>query len=342
MTVSEIKNKTLRRLTRESFRKQIDFHCANGLKQFKKIVHSHLFFHFFFISLLAAEAITFLFFLIFFFKPSLIAFSLAALLLTGFSYLILIFYFQTKKPEQLLELRNWFMLLCKKEMPSHLTSSDYHLSLASAAYSFATYLSQKQSQFYTFSKISRSFNQLTKRLMHLCHRRDIHKMKEILILVSINEHIQLIKKQPTDVEAHASLANAYVALSHLYRTPEGQNPSKEFSEKFKTATSKAVQEFEIINYYSPNDPWVYAQMASCYHDLKLYEKEIKAYETILKLCPNDKEVLFRLGILYFQQELNAQGLKIYEKLKELNFSRTQELIDFYGSNIKQEYYTRSL
>ena len=280
----------------------------------------------------------FLFFLIFFFKPSLIAFSLAALLLTGFAYLILIFYFQTKKPEQLLQLRNWFMLLCKQGLPSSIDPSEYHLSLANAAYSFSSYLSQKQSHFYTFPRVNRSFHQLIQKLTHLYHRQDIHKMKEILILVSINEHVQLIKETPTHVEAHASLANTYVALSHLYRTQGGQTTPKEFAEKFKAATAKAIQEFEIINHYSPNDPWVYAQLASCYHDLELYDKEIEAYETILKLCPNDKEILFRIGILYFQQGLNAQGLQIYEKLKTLNFSRTEELIDFYGANIKQEYY----
>ena len=99
-----------------------------------------------------------------------------------------------------------------------------------------------------------------------------------------------------------------------------------------------MQEFQIIDYYSPNDPWVYAQLASCYHDLALYEKEIQAYEIILKLCPNDKEILFRLGILYFQQGMNAQGLQIYEKLKTLQFSRTEELLAFYGANIEQESY----
>lgn len=330
MTIEKIKSQSTWRFNREAFRKSVDTHCAHALKQFKKIVHSHLFLHLSLLSLLAVEACAFLLCLVFLFTPSLIATLLAAFLLTAFGYLILIFYSQTKKPEQLIQLRNWFILLCKQGIPSQIDASDYHLLLANAAYSFTSYLSHHQQHFYTLRPSPSSFKKLTQTFVHLCHRRDIHKIKELFIMVSINEHIQLIKKNPTHVEAHASLANAYVALSHLYRPQNGQSTPKDFTEKAKAATAKAIQEFEIINHYSPNDPWVYAQLASCYHDISFYDKEIEAYEAILKLCPNDKEILFRLGILYFQQGFNAQGLQIYEKLKTLNFSRTEELIDFYG------------
>ena len=110
----------------------------------------------------------------------------------------------------------------------------------------------------------------------------------------------------------------------------------------RPTAEKAIQEFKIIDHYSPEDPWVHAQLASCYHDLKMHSKEITEYETILKLCPEDKQILFRLGILCFQQGENARGLQIYEQLKEMQFSRADELIDFYDANIKQEYFISSL
>ena len=162
-------------------------------------------------------------------------------------------------------------------------------------------------------------------------------MKEILLLVSITEHIQLIKETPTDLEAHASLANAYVALSKIY-----QGDSKEMHEKFQAASEKAIQEFKILDHYSPNDPWVQAQLATCYHDLKMFREEILYYENILKLCPEDKQIMFRLGVLYFQQGLNAKGLRTYEELKNMGFSRADELIDYYDANIRQEYSISSL
>ena len=56
----------------------------------------------------------------------------------------------------------------------------------------------------------------------------------------------------------------------------------------------------------------------------------------------DKEIMFRLGILLFQQGQNAKGLQIYEELKNLQFSRADELIDFYDANIKREYHISDL
>ena len=215
MSVNEIKSDTFWRFNREAFHKNVESHCSTGIKQFKKIVRSYVFFHLFFLGLLAAEVTSFFFFITLLFQTSLIAFSLAAILLTGFAYLILLFYFQTKKPEQFLELRNFFMLLCKKGLPKNILRSEYHLSLANAAYRFAAHLSRNEEAFYPLVQETGSLNQVMRKVTHLCHKNDIKKMKEVLYLVSISEHIQLNKNATTNVDAHASLANAYVALSKL-------------------------------------------------------------------------------------------------------------------------------
>lgn len=336
MSVNEIKSETFWRFEREGFHKNVESHCSTGLKQFKKIIRSYVFFHLFFLGLLAGEVATFFLSLTLLFQTSLIAISLAGILLTGFAYVILLFYFQTKKPEQFLELRNFFMLLCKRGLPKNLVYAEYHLSLANAAYRFAAHLSKEEGSLYQLPTKMGSLNQVIRKVTNLCHRKDIQRMKEVLFLVSINEHIQLIKRYPTNLEAHASLANAYVALSHLY---EKQAQSQE---KFKRTVKKAVQEYRIIDHLSPDDPWVHAQLASCYHDLGQYQDEISEYEKVLELCPDDKQILFRLGILSFQQGENARGLQIYEKLKEMNFSRADELIGFYDANLKDEYFISSL
>ena len=334
MSLNEIKSESFWKFNREGFHKSVESYCLTGLKQFKKIIRSYVFFHLFFLGLLAGEITTFFLSLTLLFQTSLVAISLAAILLTGFAYLILLFYFQTKKPEQFLELRNFFMLLCKRGLPKNLIHSEYHLTLANAAYKFAARLSSEEGSFYALPSNMSSLNQVIRKITNLCHRKDVQKMKEVLFLVSINEHIQLIKRFPTNLEAHASLANAYVALSRLYQ--------KRNQEKFKTAAKKAIQEYKIIDHLSPNDPWVHAQLASCFHDLGEHKEEIKAYEKVLALCPEDKQILFRLGILAFQQGETARGLQIYEKLKEMEFSRAEELIDFYDANIKEEYLISSL
>lgn len=342
MTLKEIKKETFWHFNQEAFRKKVETHCAQGLKQLKKMIHSYIFFHLFFLGLLTAEVVSFFVFLTFLFQTSFIAFFLASILLTGFAYLILLFYFQTKKPGQFIELRNWFMALCKKGLPTHLTQSDYHLSLANAAYSFSTLLNDQDSNNNNPVNSSLSVNKLIRKMTKVYYQKDLQKMQEVLAFVSINEHIQLIKETPTNLEAHASLANAYVALSHLYRSHSPESRLKHISEKFKAATQKAIQEFKIIDYFSPNDPWVFAQLASCYHDLQMYDDEARAYAQILKLCPDDRQIMFRLGILCFQQGNNGQGLEIYEKLKALKFSRADELIDFYDASIKREYCIKNL
>jgi len=331
MIVKEINSEKTWAFNSEGFQETVDSHCFAGLKQFKKIVRSYIFLHFFFIGLLTAEIIAFCFFLTFLSQSVLIAFSLAGIVLSSFAYLVLLFYFQTKKPEQFVVLRNWFMELCRKDFPKNLEHSEYYLSLANAAYCFSSHLGIQES---TLALPSQKANlqYLMRKFSNFCYRKDLHKMKEILLLLSVQEHIPLIKKCPTNVEAHASLANAYVALAKHYQALT--SASKDFQEKHDVITKKAIQEFKIIDHYSENDPWVHAQIASCYHDLKMFTEEIREYETILRFCPHDKQIMFRLGILYFQQDLSAKGLQIYGELKTLNFSRADELITFYDTSLR--------
>ena len=335
MSLKEVKNEKSFYSEYEDFHRKTDSICLLGLKQLKKIIRSHIFFHLFFIGILIAEVFIFSIFLAFLANSALIAFSLASVVLTAFGYLLSLSYFQVKKSEQFMNLRNYFIHLCKQKIPKTLGMNERHLSLANVACRFADHLNPQELGFPSRPPSSRSINRLIRKFSHFCLHKDLYKMKEIFLIVSITEHIQLIKKIPTDIEAHASLANAYIALSKIYLRKNTHVSSKECQERFNSVSKKAIQEFKILDHYAPNDPWVQAQLASCYHDLKMFKEEIFCYEKILKLCPNDKQILFRLGILYFQQGLNAQGLEIYEILKTMNFSRAHELIDHYDSSFKE-------
>ncbi len=331
MSFKKVYSEISRHFDCDSFRKHVEAHCSSGLKKFKKIIRSYLFFHLFFLGALLGEIIAFSLFFTFLSKSVLLVFCLAGIILTFFAYLVILFYLEIKKPEQFIELRNWFMHLCKQSLPKNLALPEYHLFLANSAYRFASHLMNHEISL----SIPPSFHASVQTLMHkfasFSHGKDVHRMKEILLLVSIAEHVQLIKQVPKNLEAHASLANTYIALAKIYRSD-----SKEMGGKCKKALEKAIQEFKVLDYYSPNDPWVQAQLASCYHDLNKRRDEIFHYENILTLCPNDKQILFRLGVLYFQQGLNAKGLSVYEKLKSMNFSRAEELIQYYEITIKQE------
>lgn len=168
-------------------------------------------------------------------------------------------------------------------------------------------------------------------------------MKELLLSCSIEEHLKAVKCEPTNLDVHASLANAYVMLSALYADPrkfhdydeEKYIPQERFSDamekRFRTIAERAIEEFKILNDYAPDDPWVHVQLAYSYHDLQMPKEEIREYEIVLKLRPDDHETLFKLGMLYFQQGMNAKGLKIYELLKKTSYKKAESLISFYGS-----------
>ena len=100
--------------------------------------------------------------------------------------------------------------------------------------------------------------------------------------------------------------------------------------KFRETAQRAIEEFNILKDYAPNDPWVHEQLALSYRDLNMPEKELQEYEIVVALRPEDQEVLFKIGQLYFQLGQNAKGLQSYEKLRQLNYLRAEQLIRLYG------------
>ncbi|MDN3507361.1 MAG: hypothetical protein P0S94_00405, partial [Simkaniaceae bacterium] len=75
---------------------------------------------------------------------------------------------------------------------------------------------------------------------------------------------------------------------------------------------------------------VHAQLASCYHELGMYDQEIYQYESILEAGQTDEEIVFRLGLLYFKQGYTAKGLQTYERLREIDKDRSEELLKHYS------------
>lgn len=307
--------------------------AEQAASQFRKITRSHALFHCGFFLLGLVEVLGLLLFFPFFAKSSLLAFSIATLFLTGFSYFVLRFYFEGKKPEQFLSLREQCITSFKKGLPAALDRATYHLSLTHAVYRLINKLEGQETQYYPLPFQFKTLTPLLQKFSLWCHWRDVHEMKELLHQFCIEERIEQVKEEPTDIEVHALLANAYIAfykeclpekIPLLVRKHADLN-------RFTLIAKKALEEFKIIDTYAPNDPWVHAQLASIYHDLKMPEKEIEAYETLLRISSQDQELLFRCGSLYFQQGHTAQGLRIYEQLKKQKDPRAKELIAFYNA-----------
>lgn len=331
------------------FDEQIDHLCDEALGDFKQVTRQYALFHITFFSLAVLELIALILFFSFLTKTTIFAFTLAGLFLTGFSYFVLLLYFQAKKPNQLLELRRSFVQASSAAIPFEKNSPESHIALSSILERFLTVLHRQEYTYYSLPSSFKTLSPLMQKFSVWTHWKDLHQMKELFLLMIIKEQIELIKLLPTSLEAHAHLANSYLMLSKLYIDPRKLYPEEfhpwvapeystsEMLEKFKKASFRAIEEYKIIAFYAPNDPWVHAQLSIIYCNLDLFQEEMREYEAILKISPNDHEILFRLGSLYFKHGLSAQGLRVYDQLKKNNHAKADELIACYDSVLSEEY-----
>jgi tetratricopeptide (TPR) repeat protein len=303
--------------------------CDSVLARFRKTLRRYALFHVLFVVLGLVEMGTLLTLLYNFAESSTIALLLATLFLTAFTYFALRLYLQAKKPEQLTSLRDLYLQSCKSLLNYQEGIPEHHLALANAACRLCSSLQDEEYNLLRFSKLSA-----------LLHWRDVLMTRELLLLFAVDEYLKLVKCQPTTLEIHAALANAYVMLSCLYLdnreeerwTPPGRN-SEELQERFRDTAKRAVEELNILKSFAPNNPWVHQQLAYSYHDLQMPEEEIGEYEHILQMQPDDTKTKFKLGIRYFQQGLNAKGLQIYESLKSQRYPKADDLMAFYGASL---------
>lgn len=315
---------------------------------FEKINRTWIFFHAFFVIMMMAELIIFALLFPNFLQSTVMAFWLSGIFMTIFSYLVLLFYFQNRRPEKLLYLRDGYLNAVRACIPFELGSLEYHCCITQAIFQLNASLQIPCIKNRIFLA-SETFSYLTEKFRIWTRWKDLLKLKEVLLLSSINEHIRLVKKSPEDLEAHASLASNYVALAHLYQDPKKlmmneeivwtppEYNLEEMKSKFCTALERALEEYHIIDEYAPNDPWVHAQRASLYKELDRAEDEQREYEVILDLDPENEEILLRLGKLYFRKGKNAKGLKIYDKLQKFNEEKAIILIGYYDAYRVEEY-----
>lgn len=310
------------------------------LTEFTSYTRRYALFNLFFLSVITLQILLIFFLFSTWVESALLATNLGLVFATSFIYFILKMHFQARKPEKFEELCNRFIEEFGKTAETEAEGPEWHALLAGTYTKMAQTLQGWESRYYTPIPLFRTLAPTLRKFSRYCHWMDVHKMKEALLLRSVKEYVNLVKREPTDLELHAALANAYVMLSGLYHLPskqgddgvffQGKDFQNSMKEKFTKASRRAIEEFKILNEYAPNDPWVHQQLAYSYHDLQMPEEEIKEYEFLFELVPFDDDVLFKLGTLYFEQGENAKGLAIYEKLLEINPPKAAAMIEHYG------------
>lgn len=307
------------------------------VQQFKQVTRQYALFHIGFYSLAFLELIAFVLFFSFFTQTSLFAFSIAGLCLTGFTYFVLLFYLQAKKPQELLDILAQFT-----QASSQFSVVDGHVGVTRihALNQLFTALHEQEYTYYT-SASSRTLSPLIQKFSAWIHWKDLHRMNEMILNQMMQEHFIMIKDYPTDRDIHASLAQIYLWLSELYTDPADlslenaplwtspEYGSTAFAAQKRQALMKALEEYKILDFYSPQDRSIYQQLARIYYDLQEPDKAIAAYEVIVGQHPDDVDALFDLGTLYFEHGRYAQGLQIYEQLKKNGNPRSETLLSYY-------------
>jgi tetratricopeptide (TPR) repeat protein len=244
----------------------------------------------------------------------------------------LLFFFQAKKEEQFLRIRTGLA----KEFDT-LPSTD----LAEALEGFFFVLQDEEKNFYSSTGSFIHFKPLLEKFKIYLHWKHFHRMKELLLSSEAEQFIALIKKDPINLELHARLAEVYLHLSKLHMPPKKLNPestllwtspeyhSISMQQKSLSFAQKAIEEFKVLEEYSPDTPWIYANLAEIYRLQDKLEEEISQCEQLIKLSPENIEVLFRLGALYFRKGSNAKGLKVYSTLKHEYPEKANHLISLY-------------
>ncbi|MFI5334815.1 MAG: tetratricopeptide repeat protein [Chlamydiales bacterium] len=298
---------------------------SGAAQKFHAITSTTQRFHLTFFALAFGELSAFIV-LSYFSKSLLIAICLAGLCLSAFSYFLLRFYLEAKKPQQMAEIVTSYVASCR-EAGGEKTST---LSLAQMLHYLADSLDIPQN-LSAFSFLQT----VMQKLRVWMHWKEVLEMKELLLHEAIFYHVEMVKIEPMDLQIHGSLAHAYLSLAKLYLPSDAwpwipaEYASRSMEEKYEENMESAIQEFKILDFLAPNDAWVHAQLAHIYEEMGDVEKEVQEYEMLLQISPDDHELHYRLGVLYFQRNETAKALLLYQKLKESSSPRAQELISYY-------------
>ena len=310
------------------------------LREFQVLTRRYALFHASFLTAFVLELLALLIFMPFQAKTMSFAALVALTFLTVFTYFVLRFYFQTRKPQQFIVLRNKFLLTAFEKGQKKWSVEELH-----PIYELLQKLQGQESQYYCLPSFFEMIAPLVEKFSIWCHWEDVQWMKETLHLHALQKIFDWIKLSPTDVELHRILAASYMALHQIYQMPaastafdsftERQYASPEMRAKFEKAAYSALEELKVVLSYAPNDPWTLRQMAQVYHDLELKQDEKKTYEMLLSLKPQDGETHYQLGKLYFELGHMAEGLRLYQELREQKNPKAQELIAHYDARYTQ-------
>lgn len=335
-------------LIHEAFNERYQSICEIVLSQFDREVRLMVRLQLAFLAVLGLELIAATCLFVWLGPSTPFALSLAAIFLTTFASFTVLIYLSTARSSRLIDLRDRLISSCRQHLGYEEGKLSHHLTLAEMASRLAMEMAEREYGYLPLGSWLKFLRPYFESFSAWKHWKDVHDFRKMLLESAIEESLSLVRCDPLNIEVHANLANAYVLMASLFSDPRrsesfaldeleapmrwlpAERLSQAMQEHFRHFCAQAVEEFKIISDFAPDDPWVHAQLAYSYHDLKMPLEEIRSYEALLELCPQDDDARFRLGLLYFQQGKNALGLQMYSILRQNTYPKAHLLISFYG------------
>lgn len=308
------------------------------LNRFDTVTKRSMFFHLFSTCVLATTLFASLFFFVRLWEAWILAAGAGGLMLLLFLYFTIRLYMRLQRPLLYKDIQEKYIEACEQGMDTDEPSPRDLTLIAQNCYQFASELEGREYSYYPLPSILSKLHPYQEMWSLWWHAEDVLMMRELLHLAAIEKHLQWVREEPTRIEAHTALANRYVTLARLYSSALEQHAyslasllCEEYAQKFRIATEQAMQEFHVLNRYTPDDPWIHMQLAYSYKDLQMPEEEMREHVKVLKLRPDDRNTLLRLATLCFEQKQTARGLQFYEQLRLLGEPRAESLLALYGT-----------
>lgn len=290
------------------------------LAQFDRLVKNYKIFTLAFLGALFTESILLIFFFPFLVKSAFFSITLAALLITLFSFYTLRNYQFAEKEEALKELMQKYLKGILSLTQGQKTPKEVKQISAEACLELAEILGQRKGSL--SMDVPSFFKPLSERLIRLLGREDAEQFQEILYNKALEEFSGQVRLSPCDITAHARLAKTFVMMSQLYH-------AKNLG-RFKELRLKAIEEYKILSDLSPHEIWIFLELASNYRQLGEVRSEIETLEKVILLEPQNGEILYQLGQLYFKEGLTSKGFKTFEALKTIDLAKSDQLIAYYN------------
>lgn len=278
------------------------------LLQFEQLVKSYKTYTFLFLGALFIESVLLIFFFPFLVKSAFFAITLAALLITLFSFYTLRNYQAAEKEEALRELAAKYIKGILSTASGAKTPKEVKQMGAEACLNLAEKVSERK---------PKVLSPLLEKLKFFLGDEEVMQFQEILYRKAIEEFSGQVRLAPCDITAHARLARAFILLAQLKKPL-----AKEW-------LKRAIEEYKILSELSPQETWILVELSNAQHELGETAAEIETLEKLTRLDPHNSDNLYKLGRLYFHVGQTSKGFKVFENLKSIDLVKSDQLIAYY-------------